>query len=150
MLTNFGELDVHIDMKTGRAKPSRHTQGSGDRGHGTRVTNHSVGDPSPPRYDSKLEARYALYLDVLVHCKEIRQYKYHPFTVKLAPKRKYSPDFLIDSQDGQITIVEIKGSPKMKNARDGITRLHIAAANLPMFRWKLVERVKGQWKETEI
>lgn len=153
MLTNFGELDVHIDMKTGRAKvrgssTSRHSSVAGERSHNGQVAG---SNPAPaPTYDSKLEARYAQYLDVLVFCKEIKGYKYHPFTVKLAPKRTYTPDFAIQSNDGQVTIVELKGSIRMKNARDSITRLHVAAANLPMFQWKLVERVKGQWKETTI
>lgn len=153
MLTNFGELDVHIDMKTGRAKvrgssTSRHSTVAGERSHNGQVAG---SNPAPaPTYDSKLEARYAQYLDVLKFCGDIRRYVYHPFTIWIATKRKYTPDFLIEMKDGSVAIVEVKGSMKMKNARDSITRLHVAASKLPMFTWKLVQRVRGDWKVVSI
>jgi hypothetical protein len=72
---------------------------------------------------------------------------HHPFTVLLSTKREYTPDFLIEYPDGRIQVEEVKGNIKQKNARDSITRLHLAAAKLPMFDWRLTMRIRGQWEE---
>jgi hypothetical protein len=79
--------------------------------------------------------------------KDVTRFVYHPFTIQLAQKKAYTPDFLIEFPDGRIQVEEVKGHLKMKNARDSITRLHVAAAKLPMFDWRLTMRIRGQWEE---
>ncbi len=107
--------------------------------------------PSPiDRYDSKLEAARATYLGYLLLAKDIRRVVHHPFTVQLSEHRTYTPDYLIEWLDGRIQVEEVKGSTKQKNARDSITRLHLAAAKLPMFDWRLTRRVRGQWDEKKV
>lgn len=89
-------------------------------------------------FDSKLEAKRARHWALLVLAGEIRRYKYHPFTVSIGPKRTYTPDFLVEYPDRRLVIEEVKGSLKMKNARDSVTRAHAAAGLLPSFSWRLV------------
>lgn len=109
--------------------------------------------PSPKReYDSKWEETYASELVLRKHAGLIKNYWYHPFSMWLPGKVRYSPDFMIEYPYGlerRIEIVEVKGWSK--NLRDGMTRLKIAAAIFPCFTWKLVKKQKGGgWDETEI
>ena len=102
------------------------------------------------RHDSKLEASYELYLSALKHAGEIQHYWYHPLTVKLPGGIRYTPDFMIWPNDGKVQIHECKGSLKMKNARDGITRLKIAAGVFRCFDFRLVMRSRGKWEVSTI
>lgn len=107
--------------------------------------------PSPTHaYDSKLEEARHRYLGMLQLAKDVRRVVHHPFVVPLSEKRSYTPDFLIEWADGRIQVEEVKGSLKQKNARDSITRLHVAAAKLPMFDWRLTRRMKGEWEERPV
>lgn len=111
--------------------------------------------PSPP-YDSKTEAQYAVYLSHLKLAVEILDYRHHPFTFLLPGGVKYTPDFLIIDEhisNGPpapfFEIHEIKGSLKMKNARDSVTRFRIARGLFPWWRFKLIELSDGQWRQIE-
>jgi hypothetical protein len=108
-----------------------------------RVTNHSVGDPSPkPIYRSKWEAAYANKLELEKRAGFIFQYWYEPFSIWLPGNIRFKPDFMVKyAGDPVMTIIEIKGWSK--NRRDGITRLKVAAALFPCFVWRLVYRTKG-------
>lgn len=107
--------------------------------------------PAPiDEYDSKLEAARATYWGYLLLAKDIKRVVHHPFTVRLSEQRTYTPDFLVEWLDGRLQVEEVKGSRKQKNARDSITRLHLAAAKLPMFDWRLTDRIRGQWHEHRI
>ena len=89
-------------------------------------------------FDSKLEAKRDRHFSMLVLTGDVKRYRYHPFTIQIGPGKRYTPDFLIEYADSRIVIEEVKGSLKMKNARDSVTRLHVAAGLLPMFAWRLV------------
>lgn len=120
----------------------------GNRNHAEATTRTLHNGSSPPDdYDSKLEAARATYLGYLLLAKDIRLVRHHPFTVPLTNSRTYTPDFLVWWEDGRITVEEVKGSVESKNARDSITRLHVAASMFPMFRWHLVLRIRGVWEE---
>lgn len=109
-----------------------------------------VGNPVPSssdEYDSKLEAARGTYLGYLLLAKDIQKVVHHPFQIDIGG-RLYTPDYLVWWADGRITIEEVKGSLKSKNARDSITRLHVAAALFPMFTWYLILRVgRTRWTE---
>lgn len=153
MRTNYGDLSIDINPTTGRAKslpnrPPRDTRGNGERGQGTRVTNHSGGDPSPrpisgdqPKYRSKLEARYAGHLDAQRTVGEIREVRYESLTVKLAKHTTLTPDFLLDMPDRTVEIHEVKGQIR----EDAWVKLKVAASLWPWFRWFVVTRKKGEW-----
>lgn len=147
--TNYGELPIVVDPTTGRARLVRGgattALEAGQVGHvapGKRALPVSNPAPSPAaavdEFDSKLEAKRARYWSMLVLSGEIKRFKYHPFTVPIGPKRTYTPDFLVEYPDRRIVIEEVKGSLKMKNARDSVTRAHAAAGLLPSFSWRLV------------
>lgn len=162
MQTQYGKLPIAIDPATGRAKVVR----SGVERHAHERT----GPPSPrvvlghrrrhqsdaseklasspaDAYDSKLEAARGTYLGYLLLAKDIQKVVHHPFTIDIGG-RLYTPDYLVWWADGRITIEEVKGSVKSKNARDSITRLHVAAALFPMFTWYLILRVgRTRWTE---
>ena len=110
--------------------------------------------PSPTKreFDSKWEETYCAELVLRKHAGLIENYFYHPFSMWLPGKVRYSPDFLIEYPLGlerRLEIVEVKGWSR--NLRDGMTRLRIAAGVFPCFAWKLVRKKKGGgWDESEI
>lgn len=122
----------------------------GDRATVNRETVNSSAIPKvkveKPKWDSKLELAYSQYLDALKHGGDIIEYYYHPFTLVLPGNVRYTPDFLLWTELNMYQIHECKGSPKMKNARDGITRVKVAAGTFKCFDFKLVYRKKGQWE----
>lgn len=103
-----------------------------------------------PKFDSKLEMAYDQYLAALKFAGEITDFHYHGVVFMIPGGQKYTPDFLVHTKQGKPEIHECKGSPKMKNARDGITRLKVAAGTFKCFEFKLVYRKKGQWEIVSI
>jgi hypothetical protein len=97
------------------------------------------------RFDSQLESDYADHLDLLVRCEEIRRYACKPFSLILPGKNnRYTPDFLVELNDGRIEIHETKGE-WIKNRREGIVKLKTAAGLNPWATFYLVERRGRQW-----
>jgi hypothetical protein len=156
MQTQYGQLPIAIDPATGRAKVVRGAGASQSRQEEatTRRTSNAPkgerrdGSSSPEdEFDSKLEAARGTYLGYLLLAKDIQKVVHHPFTIDIGG-RLYTPDYLVWWADGRITVEEVKGSLKSKNARDSVTRLHVAAALFPMFTWYLIMRVgRTRWTE---
>ena len=92
--------------------------------------------PAPTKYDSKWEERYAKVLVMEQATGSIERFWYHPFSMWLPGKVRYTPDFLIQ-YPGHLQIVEIKGWSK--NLRDGMTRLKIAASIFPCYTWTVAK-----------
>ena len=109
--------------------------------------------PSPILdYDSPLEADYATYLQKLEWGRDILAWRYHPWTFLLPGGLKYTPDFLVHVMEPlvglhRIELIELKGSRHMKNARDSITRFHIARGLFPCFWFRLIDRYRRQWRQ---
>lgn len=161
MKTQYGDMPLIIDPVSGHAKmvrggverhareragPPSQRAAIGHRGR----HKSDAGKPAPSpidAYDSKLEAARATYLGYLLLAKDILKVIHHPFHIDIGEERAYTPDFLVWWADGRITVEEVKGSVRSKNARDSITRLHVATKLFPMFTWYLVMRPKGQWEE---
>lgn len=139
MKTNYGDLPIRIDG--GKAQLVRGEGVSGSTAMVAPSQEPVRGRQTPSSedgFDSKLEALRHRHLSMLVLAGEVKRFKYHAFSVLIGPGKKYTPDFLVEYADGRIVIEEVKGSLKMKNARDSITRLHVAAGLLPMFGWRVV------------
>lgn len=109
---------------------------------------HAGSNPAPaPTYDSKWEERYAKELDALKLAGEILRWWYHPFSMWLPGKVRYTPDFMVQHH-GYIQIVEVKGWSK--NIRDGMTRLKIAASIFPCYQWTLAKWTKHGFELTDV
>jgi hypothetical protein len=141
MKTCYADLDIVVDESTGRARMRR-------QGEAPVKAKKEV--KAPDEFDSALEAARARHLQALKDAGEIKRWAYHPFRVKIAKDKWYEIDFIAEYTDGSIWAEEVKGSVLARNARDSITRLHVAATNLPMFRWRLVTRPDGSWEELEV
>lgn len=101
-----------------------------------------------PRFDSKLEMAYDQYLAALKFAKEIREYWYHPLTLKLPGGVRYTPDFMVWPNEGKVQIHECKGWSK--NLRDGMTRLKLASGLFSCWDWRLVKKNRGKWEVSTI
>jgi len=94
------------------------------------------------QYDSKLEASYAVRLDILVRAGEIQEWRHHAMRFKVGSNGEktktsfYSPDFTLIMNDGTIEHHETKGR-KMSAA---MVRIRAAAELYPWFGWVVVER----------
>lgn len=139
VMMRYADLDIVVDESTGRARPRKPAESKPKKPI-----------PAPDEYDSSLEAARARHLQALQDAGEVKRWRYHPFRVKIAKDKWYEVDFAVEYMDGTIWSEEVKGSVLAKNARDSITRLHVAATNLPMFRWRLVTRPDGSWEEKEV
>lgn len=94
-------------------------------------------------FDSDLERDYALELTA----RGLR-WHYHGLTLNLGSGLTYTPDFDYFDPRGFTVVIEVKGSRRMKNARDSLTRWKVAAAMYPQHHWLWVERFDdGRWNE---
>ena len=98
--------------------------------------------PRTSIYKSKLEARYAAHLDMLVKAGEIKRWEYECLSLRLADGRFYRPDFLVVLPGGlerKPEIHETKGR-FTKNRRAGILKLEWAAQKYgDVFTFRLIE-----------
>jgi hypothetical protein len=69
-------------------------------------------------YDSKVEARYAVKLDLLKSAGEIRSWIAQP-TFKLGEDFTYRADFEVEEQSGKRHVVDVKGheTPRFRDVR---------------------------------
>lgn len=72
----------------------------------------------------------------------------HGWTFHLPGNVDYTPDFIAWGMDGRMTVYEVKGNLRQKNARDSRTRFKIAAGLYPnlCFVWVTRDRA-GAWHE---
>ena len=63
--------------------------------HATPVKQKPVHIDGERQFRSKLEARYAAHLEMLVKTGEIRRWEYEPMSLKLSQGKRYRPDFLV-------------------------------------------------------
>lgn len=102
-----------------------------------------------PSYDSKWEERFAKQLEAEKLAGAIVRFWYHPFSMWLPGKVRYTPDFMIQhAHRDELEIVEIKGWSR--NIRDGMTRLKIAASIYPCYRWTLVRWSKQGFTSQQV
>lgn len=96
---------------------------------------------------NKTEARFAQWLDARVRDGELVGWWYEPFSLRLAPRTHYRPDFLVQSADGLLGIYEVKGAFIRDRA---MVKPKVAAAMYPCFRWYLAQWREGAWMVREL
>lgn len=97
-------------------------------------------------YASKLEARYAQHLELLLRAGELSWWAYEPLSLQIAKGARYRPDFIVIEASGAISARETKGF--MREAAQ--VRLRVAARAFPWLRFVLVRSEGGAWVEEEI
>ena len=78
-----------------------------------------------------LEKRYAAHLELRRQTGEIRDWKFEPLKLKLAPATFYAPDFGVQMLDGSVELHETKGHWE----DDARVKVKVAAAMFPWFRF---------------
>lgn len=97
-----------------------------------------------PRYKSKLEYEYSLYLTALKSRGEILWWRYEGISIKLADGAKYTPDFAVVNSAGELEFHETKGHWR-EAAR---VRIRVAAELNP-FRFVAITRGSQGWQREE-
>jgi hypothetical protein len=97
---------------------------------------------------TKLERLYGEKLDRMKAAGTVTWWGFNKIRLRIADGAKaafYKPDFMVVYPDGSIGMDETKGYEHAA----GILRLKIAAGAYPMFRFRLIKRVKGEWTYEE-
>ena len=85
---------------------------------------------------------YEKYLLPREQAGEVLNIQYESITFRLDENRKYTPDFVVTTQD-TVELHEIKGGYER---RDGRTRFLWAANTFWMFEWYYAQKRKDGWK----
>lgn len=93
---------------------------------------------------NKLEADYAMQLEMRKRVGQILWYEYEAVKLRLADNTFYTPDFMVMLANGELEIHETKSHWE----DDARVKIKVAADKFP-FRFIAMTRVKGQWKEEE-
>lgn len=106
-----------------------------------------------PEYKSKTEALRAQALDLDQRAGIIKSWRYEAVTLKLPGGTRYTPDFLIEQNDGCVSFEEVKGRGQSSfySRPVGKMKVGIAAA---VFPWKFVVIFPGSrlgtWDKWEV
>lgn len=95
---------------------------------------------------NKTEMEYARELELRKKAGEIVDWKYEPFSLKLANKTYYKPDFLLVFPD-HFEIHEVKGTFIRE---DAIVKLKVAAKMFPWFKFVLAQKKRKYWVIKEV
>lgn len=95
---------------------------------------------------NKTEKRYADYLELQKHAKEIVSYKFEVIKFVLGYKTTYLPDFMVLNIDGTVGFDEVKGFWR----DDARVKIKTVARMFPEFRFRAVQWVKGSWEYEDI
>lgn len=131
---NWTERDV--DDIAGNTEPVRKM---------VRVKKEIQAAPKIKRFRSKLEARYADYLNLIKAAGEITNWEYEPDRLELAHRTTYTPDFKLTYPDGHIEYHETKGYKRST----GEAKLKIAARLFPDIPFFEVQWIRERWVFTE-
>lgn len=92
---------------------------------------------------NKTEEAYAQHLDLLRMAGEVLWFKFEPFSLTLAPKTSYRPDFLVQMASGHLEVHEVKGFWE----DDARVKIKVAAELYPVFKFvaiKKADKAKGE------
>jgi hypothetical protein len=101
---------------------------------------------------NKTEKAYSLYLEGLMHIGEIIWWRFEGIKFKLADNCHYSPDFAIMKPDGEIQIIDVKGSLTFIQD-DAKVKIKVAAEEYPFRFFLVAPRAKsrgGGWENKEV
>lgn len=99
---------------------------------------------------NKSEAAYAADLEICLREGKIAGYWFEPFSLRLTHPEagqpaRYSPDFMVLLNDGTTMIDDVKTSSGFDDLA-AIVRIKCAAELFPLWKFRLVRRVKGDWE----
>lgn len=135
--------DQYADLMRKRSAGLQDRRVAGDQGTGGVQTPAEPAEaPSGPKFKSKAEARYAELLERQRRAGQIESWRYEAITLRIGLGARYSPDFLVVTNDGRMRLVEVKGH--MKEAAR--VRLRVAVEMYPQFAWLLVWSKKGKFE----
>lgn len=100
-------------------------------------------------YRSKVEARYAQYLELQVKVGAIKSWLYEPITLKLAPGVRYQPDFLVINNDNEVSLFETKGRKGASFWSMPVSKIKykLAADLYPWWRFYVTwPKANGEWE----
>jgi hypothetical protein len=101
------------------------------------------------KFDSQTEAEYYLYLQTLLHYKQIRDIEIQPsFTLLEGGQGKgitYRADFKVTNTDGSVEIIDVKGF----ETKDFKMKKKLFEAKYPDLKLRLITKVQGVWVDTE-
>lgn len=80
---------------------------------------------------NKTEARFDALLAGLLADGEIRWYAFEALTLRLAGRTRYTPDFALQTADGGLAFVEVKGHMR----DDAAVKVKVAAEQRPQMRF---------------
>ena len=97
---------------------------------------------------NRTEAAYSQWLNGLIHEGVIREWIFEPLKFRLADKTFYTPDFLVIRTDDLIEFHEVKGANRRGPLweDDARVKIKVAAEAFPLFTFKAVWKIDGQWK----
>lgn len=101
-----------------------------------------------PRHEAgkmnRLETKYAAHLDTLVAVHEVRQYRFEPMKLRLAPSTYLDVDFLVWMDNNTVELHEVKGHWE----DDARVKIKVAATMFPWWRFVGVQWDKQakDWK----
>lgn len=101
---------------------------------------------------NKTEAEYAKILEARRACGKVLWYRFEGVTLKLADNTRYTPDFIVMLDSGELEAHEVKGSMNFIQD-DAKVKIKVAADIFP-FRFILVAPIAkkhgGGWETKEI
>lgn len=107
---------------------------------------------------NKTEAAYEAHLELQLRAGEIMGYRFEGITLKLADNTRFTPDFLVFSNDGVVELHDTKGTTKKKLSsgpvaapwieEDAKIKLKVCAELYP-FRVFAVFKTKEGWERLQ-
>ena len=91
---------------------------------------------------NKTEMRYAYHLNDLQLAGKVLTWMFEPFSLRLAKKTFYRPDFMVVTDERLIEIHEVKGHWE----DDARVKIKVAAKHFPMFKFKAIKSENNGWK----
>lgn len=98
--------------------------------------------PPRPSGMNKLEQAWANQLELAKRAGDVIEYRYEAIKLRLADKTFYTPDFMVIQNDGTIRFDETKGFMR----DDANVKIKVAASQYERFRFRLIRKIKGEWK----
>lgn len=104
-----------------------------------------------PGQMSGLELKYQAVLEHQKQQGEILSFRFEAIKLRLADMTWYTPDFSVLRADGEIELIEVKGSWNAPNQDGSRIKLKVAAETYPEFHFSAVtpipKRDGGGWKK---
>lgn len=95
----------------------------------------------PGKMNKTEEAYFEQVLKPRVMAGELASAQFEVLKLRLAKATFYDTDFLVVTADGQIEIHEVKGHWE----DDARVKFKVAVEMFPWFKFRVVQRIKGQW-----